>query len=317
MATHAKDSPAVADRTREMLRKVRQVEIHSNRLARGPMVGAWQSIFKGHGLDFEEVREYQPGDDVRSIDWNVTAKAGKPFIKKFREERELTFLLAIDVSASGVFGSGDCSKRERAAELACTLALSATRNNDKVGLVLFSDSVELYVPPSKGRRHVLRLVRDILFFKAARPGTDIAKALAFLCRVQRRQSIVFLISDFILPGAGTPAQATHPAWTSTFRNLSLARQRHEVVCFTVSDPLEAALPDVGRITLEDAETDGMVEFNSGDATARRRQSEAYRRFRSGLDAALRRAGVDSVPVSTSASFIPALTAFFARRGRRR
>src|SRR5215831_9002384 len=189
---------------REILKKIRQIEIRTNRLVSESLAGQYHSVFKGQGMNFEEVREYQPGDEVRSIDWNVTARMNHPFIKKFVEERELTLMLTVDVSASGLFGSRGQSKRELAAEIASVLAFSAIRNNDKVGLLLFSDDVEKFIPPRKGRRHVLRVIREVLFFQPQRQGTDLNKALEFLMRVQSHKAITVIVSDFL----GTPAQRT-------------------------------------------------------------------------------------------------------------
>ena len=185
--------------TREILRKVRQIEISSNRLVSEALAGSYHSAFKGQGIDFEEVREYQPGDEVRSIDWNVTAKMGFPFVKQYREERELTILLAIDISNSGTWGSVERTKRERLAELGALLSFSANRNGDKVGLLLFSDQVEKYLPPAKGQKHVLRILREILFHQNESKGTDLNEGLRFLNRVIRRRAVVFLLSDFIIP----------------------------------------------------------------------------------------------------------------------
>ena len=188
-----------ADQTREIMERVRHIEIRTARLARETFAGQYHSVFKGRGMDFEEVREYVPGDEVRAIDWNVTARTGRPFIKKFREERELTIVLLVDLSASGHFGSLTQSKRELAAEVASVLAFAAVRNNDKVGLILFTDEVEQYVPPRKGRSHVLRVVREILFFDAKRRGTDVVKALEYANQVLKRRAVVFLLSDFLVP----------------------------------------------------------------------------------------------------------------------
>ena len=190
--------------TRQILQKVRQIEIRSNRLVSEALAGSYHSAFKGQGIDFEEVREYQPGDEVRSIDWNVTAKMNAPFVKQYREERELTIVLAVDISTSGSFGSIEQSKRERLAELAALLAFSADRNNDKIGLILFTDEVEHYLPPAKGQKHVLRILREILFNETKGKGTDLRGCLRFLNRVMRRRSIVFLLSDFMIPENGDP-----------------------------------------------------------------------------------------------------------------
>src|SRR5512140_1601317 len=200
---HSGDSRPPSMIPREILKKIRQIEIRTNRLVSETLAGQYHSVFKGQGMNFDEVREYQPGDDVRAIDWNVTARMNHPFIKKFVEERELTLMLVVDVSGSGLFGSRDQSKRELAAEIASVLAFSAIRNNDKVGLILFSDEVEKFIPPRKGRRHVLRVIREVLFFEPQRAGTDLNGALEFLLRVTTRKAIVVVISDFI----GSPTEA--------------------------------------------------------------------------------------------------------------
>jgi uncharacterized protein (DUF58 family) len=215
--------------TRDILRKVRQIEIRTNRIVADSLAGHYHSVFKGRGMDFDEVREYVPGDEVRTIDWNVTARAGHPFVKKFAEERELTLLLLVDASASGHFGSSAQSKRDVAAELACVLALSATRNNDKVGLVLFTDQIELYIPPKKGRRHVLRVVREILFFQPVRRGTDVTQALQFANRMSRRRSVMFLISDFQAPGVSADLR------TPLRQSLSQSARRHDLVAVSIAD----------------------------------------------------------------------------------
>ena len=228
------------EQAKEILKKVRQVEIRTNRLVNDSLAGEYHSVFKGRGMDFDEVREYVPGDEVRAIDWNVTARAGRPFIKKFTEERELTILLAVDVSASGNFGSGPQSKRQMAAELASVLAFSAIRNSDKVGLVLFTDQIEQYIPPRKGRQHVLRVIREILFFEPHSRGTDIVRALDFANQVTSRRAIMFLVSDFELPNQDQ-------ALADLRRAVRLASRRHDLVALHVHDLREAELPDVGQL----------------------------------------------------------------------
>src|SRR5271155_158519 len=239
--------------TREILKKVRQVELRTRRLVTDALAGEYHSVFKGRGMDFDEVREYSPGDEVRLIDWNVTARTGTPFIKKLREERELTILLAVDVSASGKFGSNLQSKRERAAEVASVLAFSAIRNRDKVGLLLFTDDIEQYVPPNKGRTHVLRVIRDILFHAPRRTGTDVAAALDFINDVLRRRAVVFVISDFI---------ESPEAFERLRRQLRLTNQRHDLVLLHLRDRHEEELPAVGLLTLEDPETGEVMEIDT-------------------------------------------------------
>ena len=218
--------------TREILRKVKQIEIRSNRLVSEALAGSYHSAFKGQGIDFEEVREYQPGDEVRSIDWNVTAKMGFPFVKQYREERELTILLAIDISKSTQWGSDNRSKRDKLAELGALLAFSANRNGDKVGLLLFSDQVEKYLPPAKGQKHVLRILREILFHRNLGNGTDINEGLRFLNQVMRRRAVVFLMSDFIIPEYDSEEESIENLF---LKELSTTRKKHDLVCCQVYD----------------------------------------------------------------------------------
>ncbi len=293
--------------TREILRKVRQIEIRTNRIVADSLAGHYHSVFKGRGMDFDEVREYVPGDEVRTIDWNVTARAGRPFIKKFAEERELTLLLLVDVSASGHFGSGTQSKRDVAAELACVLALSATRNNDKVGLVLFTDQVELYIPPKKGRRHVLRVVREILFYRPTRRGTDVVQALQFANRMSGRRSVVFLISDFQTTGIGTEVNSP------LRRALSQAGRRHDLVAVSIRDPREQSLPDVGVAVLQDAETGEVMEVDSGRRRTRERFAALAQQGRDTLLRMLNAEGLDSLMLTTDQPYLSSLVSFFRRR----
>ena len=217
---------AEQDFTRNILRQVRQIEIRSNRLVSEALAGSYHSAFKGQGIDFEEVREYQPGDEVRSIDWNVTAKMGLPFVKQFREERELTILLAIDISESGTFGSSDRSKRERIAELGSLLAFAANRNGDKVGLLLFSDQIEIYLPPAKGQRHILRILREILFHENKGKGTDLYAGMRFTNNVMRRKAVIFLLSDFIIHEV---SKNNHSAEDMFFKEISSTRKKHDLI----------------------------------------------------------------------------------------
>ena len=237
--------------TREILRKVRQIEIKSNRLVSEVLSGSYQSAFKGQGMDFEEVREYQPGDEVRSIDWNVTAKMGLPFVKQYREERELTILLAVDISESTIFGSENRSKRERMAELSALLAFSAARNGDKVGLLLFAEEIEQYLPPAKGQKHVLRILREILFFENKTKGTNLNQGVRFINQVMRRRAIIFFLSDFTMP----PAQKVEDENMEDlfYKEISSTKRRHDLICAQIQDPHEISLPEVGLTTIEDAE----------------------------------------------------------------
>src|SRR5437763_6873052 len=231
----------------EILKKIRALEIKTKGLVQTIFAGDYHSVFKGRGMNFDEVREYQPGDEIRAIDWNVTARLGTAFVKKFTEERELTVVLVVDVSASGNFGSVSQSKRELAAEVACLLAFSAIRNNDKVALLLFTNHVELFIPPKKGRSHTLRIIREILFFKAAARGTEPALALDYLNKVITRRAVVFFISDF---------------QTRDFsRELAVSARHHDFIALHIQDERESVLPNIGIVTLEDAETGEQIEIN--------------------------------------------------------
>ncbi len=303
--------------TREILKKVRQVEIRSRRFVDDTLVGAYHSVFKGQGMDFAEVREYMPGDDVRSIDWNVTAKMDRPFVKLFEEERELTIVLAIDLSASGYFGSLERSKRELAAELACVLAFSATRNNDKVGLLLFTDEVEAYIPPKKGRAHILRVIRDTLFFEPRKRGTNIVNALQTLNRLVKRKAVVFLLSDFLTDDSLSWIRPATRRQGDLPRMLRLTNRRHDLICIDLSDPREFELPSVGIVSLEDAETGEQVEVDTGNAEVRRLYARQNRVRHDALLEGFRKSGVDHFSVTTDTPYINALRAFFNRRRARR
>ncbi len=285
-----------------ILKKIRHLELKTRGLVDAALAGQYRSVFKGRGMNFEEVREYAPGDEVRAIDWNVTARLGEPFVKKFTEERELTVMLIVDVSASGSFGSVELSKRELAAEVASLLAFSAIRNNDKVGLILFSDHVELYIPPRKGRSHTLRLIREILFFEPKGRGTDPASALNYLNRVVTRKSVVFLISDFQTPDIS--------------RELSVTGRRHDLIAMPIVDPREESLPDVGRLTLEDAETGEQIEIDTSSRSVRAAYLAAVDERNDKLKRLLRRNRIDSISLKTDADYMPALRNFFRLRERR-
>ncbi len=299
----------------ELLASVRRVEVRTNRLVNDMMVGAYLSHFKGRGMDFEELREYIPGDEVRDIDWNVTYRMGRPFVKRYREERELAMVLAVDVSGSSMFGSLRRSKREFAAEIAGTLAISATRSSDKVALLLFSDQVELFIPPRKGRRHILRLIREMLFFEPKHRRTDLPAALAFLNRVLHRRSIIFLLTDFL---HSFGAVASRPAGRDAIQEIGLTNARHDLVCIHLHDPRESALPPAGLLTIEDAETGELLEVDSSRTIVRERFARTNAERLAELDRALRRAGVDTLSFSTTEPFAQTLQSFFeTRRGRRR
>jgi hypothetical protein len=302
----------------ELLEAVRRVELRTNRLVNDTMVGAYLSHFKGRGMDFEELREYVPGDDVRDIDWNVTHRLGRPFVKRYREERELAAVLAVDVSGSSAFGSGRVSKREFAAEIAATLALSATRNGDKVALLLFTEEVELFIPPRKGRRHILRIVREMLAFTPRKRGTDIPAALAFLNYALPRRSIVFLLTDFLQrPPGPDNASEDRTGGRDVIQELGITGARHDLVCLHLHDPREGDLPDAGLLTLEDAETGELLEIDSQRGPVREHFRGINADRLAQLDQALNRAAVDTLRMNTSEPFAQTLQRFFEiRRGRR-
>ena len=287
---------------KRILSKIRRLELKTRGLVEAAFAGQYRSVFKGRGMNFEEVREYQPGDEVRTIDWNVTARLGHPYVKKFTEERELTVMLVVDVSASGAYGSVNLSKRELAAEVACVIAFSAIHNNDKVGLLLFSDHVELFIPPKKGRIHTLRLIREILFFEPRGRGTAPALALHYLNRVLTRKAVVFLLSDF---------------QTSLFdRELGITARRHDLIALPVLDPCENALPDAGLVVFEDAECGDQIEVNTSDASVRAAYAHFVERRREEWERAFRRKRIDSIALTTDEDYLPALREFFRTRERR-
>ena len=297
----------------ELLESVRRVEVRTNRLVNDTMGGAYLSGFKGRGMDFEELREYIPGDDVRDIDWNVTHRLGRPFVKRFREERELTAVLAVDVSASSSFGSANRTKREFACEIAATLAFSAAKNGDKVALLLFTDEVELFVPPRKGRRHILRLVREMLMFKPKKRATDISRVLVFLNHVLNRRAIVFLLTDFLHSSVSKVENSR-----DVVQELGLTNTRHDVVCLHLHDPRESELPDAGLVTIEDAETGELLELDSGRNSVREKFASVNVERLAELDRSLIRTSVDTLRLNTTEPFAPVLQRFFEiRRGRRR
>jgi len=305
---------------REILKKIRQIEIRTNRLVTETLGGQYHSVFKGQGMNFEEVREYQPGDEVRSIDWNVTARMNHPFVKKFVEERELTLMLLVDVSGSGLFGSIQQSKRELAAEVASVLAFSALRNNDKVGLILYTDQIEYFMPPRKGRRYVLRLIREILFHEPKHRGTDLPGALEFLGRVMSHRSIAIVVSDFLESAGGGVLGRLSVAPALSQPCLAALRQtkrRHDVVAVQVADRYELELPALGLLVLKDAETGQVVEINTHD----RRRREAFARHQERhvqqLGRMLRSAGIDVIHLRTDQPYATALARFFETREKRR
>jgi uncharacterized protein (DUF58 family) len=291
---------------RDILKKVRQVEIRTRRAVTDALVGNYHSVFRGQGIDFEETREYSPGDDVRTINWNITARMDRPFVKIYREERELTLLLAVDLSASQNFGSGEKSKREAAAELAAILAFSAMRNNDRVGLLLFTDVVELYIPPRKGMQHVLRVVREILFHEPKSAGTDRVAAFDTINHILSRRAMVFFISDF---ACEVPALQDSPE----VRMLSVTAARHDFVVADLSDPRDFALPDVGVVLLEDPETGERVEVDTDDWRLRKRYADLAESGRHEWKRLICRSGAGWMAVGAEDDVVHALRVFMERR----
>ena len=309
---------------REILKKIRQIELRTNRLVTETLGGQYHSVFKGQGMNFEEVREYQPGDEVRAIDWNVTARMNHPFVKKFVEERELTLMLVVDVSGSGLFGSGAQSKRELAAEIASVLAFSAIRNNDKVGVILFTDEAEKYIPPKKGRRHVLRVIREILFYEPKKRGTNLNGALEFLNRVTRHRAITVVVSDFLGTPAsstsGSPKPLTYASETilqNAFVSLRSTNKRHDVIAIQVVDRYELELPPLGRLVFKDAETGEVVEINTSELRKLKAFSERQMKNQAELLRMLRSANIDAIQLRTDQDYGPALGRFFETREKRR
>lgn len=310
---------------REILKKIRQIEIRTNRLVTESLAGQYHSVFKGQGMNFDEVREYQPGDEVRSIDWNVTARMNHPFIKKFVEERELTLMLIVDLSGSGSFGSTQQSKRELAAEIASVLAFSAIRNNDKVGLLLFTDRIEKFIPPRKGRKHVLRVIREVLAFQPRARGTDIQGAIEFLLRVTPHKAIAVVISDFIVPGLQMAEGADRPCGSRPegilpkplLTRLRQANKRHDLVAVQINDPCELELPALGRLVLHDAETGEVTELNTAEPRVRDGFSKRQAQLHAGLGRLFRGAGIDAIQLRTDQPYAVGLARFFETRERRR
>ena len=290
--------------TNDLLARIRRIEITTRKLVSDGFAGEYHSVFKGRGMEFDEVRQYYPGDDVRTIDWNVTARTGEPYVKSYIEERELTVMLAVDVSGSGDFGTKNRFKRDLAVELAAVMSFAATTNNDKVGLLLFTDRVELLVPPRKGRSHVLRMVRDLLVFQPAGASTDIRLALDTVHQLLKRRSIVFLVSDFL-------------ADPESYRQAMLvANRRHDVVAFDLSDPLEREIADVGIIALEDAESGNLRWVDSSSREWRREFRERVARLDEEKNVVFSAARVDRISVTTERDYVAEVGAFFKNRRRR-
>ncbi len=285
--------------TKELMKQVGKIRILTSRLVDEHFSGEYHSVFKGQGIEFDEVREYVPGDDVRAIDWNVTARTGHPFVKRFSEERELTIIFLVDISGSQCFGSRTRSKAEVAAEVTCLLALSAIKNQDKIGLILFSDRIEKNLPPKKGRTAVMRLVREVLAAEETRRGTDIAGALRFLNNVQKRKAVVFLISDFMDDGFE--------------KELRASSKHHDIICCPISDPAEARLPNVGTVELEDPETGDLYWLDTSSKSAREAYENAISQQNDNLQDLLKRNAIDSIYLDTERPFVEEVRKLFKTR----
>ncbi len=288
----------------DLIKKIRRIEIRTRRLVNDSFAGDYHSIFKGRGMEFDEVRPYQIGDEIRTIDWNVTARMGEPYVKRYVEERELTVMLLVDASASESFGSVNRFKRELAAELTAVLSFAATTNNDKVGLIIFTDEIELFIPPRKGRRHILRLIRELLAFEPKNRGTDIKMALDTVNQILKRRSIIFLISDFL----------ANPE--SYRRELAVTNRRHDVIAVDLHDPLEETIGDVGLLALEDPETDEIVWVDTGSRAWRTSYQQRVQRLEAHKRRVFTQSSVDRIRIGTDEDYTAPLTGFFKERARR-
>lgn len=290
--------------TNELMATIRRIELRTRRLVNDSFAGEYHSVFKGRGMEFDEVRPYQPGDEIRTIDWNVTARTGQPYVKRYVEERELTVMLVVDASASENFGSVKRFKRELAAELTAVLAFAATTNNDKVGLLIFTDQVELYIPPRKGRKHILRLIRELLAFEPKHSGTNIKLALDSVNRLLKRKAIVFLVSDFI-------------AVPDSYRKeLAITNQRHDLIAVDLSDPMEEGIANVGVLAVEDPESGEIVWVDTGSRAWQQAFRQRVSKLAAGKDQAFLNASVDRIHVATNEDYTTPLTQFFAQRAMR-
>lgn len=288
----------------DLIKKIRHIEIRTKRLVNDSFAGEYHSVFKGRGMEFEEVRPYQPGDEIRTIDWNVTARTGEPYVKRYVEERELTVMLVVDASASENFGSIQQFKRELAAELTAVLSFAATTNNDRVGLLIFTDQVELYIPPRKGRRHVLRLIREMLAFEPQHRGTDIKLALDTVNHILKRRGIIFLVSDFV-------------ADPDSYRTaMAVTNRRHDLIAVDLRDPLERTIGNVGLLALEDPETGDVLWVDTASKTWRKAFTQRMDSAHAARLRSFRQAGVDRIEVATNQDYVAPLTAFFQERYRR-
>jgi len=287
---------------KELYRKVREIQIHSRKMVNDVMAGEYQSAFKGRGMEFDTVREYQEGDELRMIDWNVTARYGHPYVKTFVEERELTVIFLVDISASGVFGTQIQQKREVIAELCGVLALNAMKKNDRIGLILFSDQIELYVPPKKGKTHVSRIIRELLFFKARHKKTDLNQALEYFNKLNKRKTVVFLVSDYLDDGY--------------FKNMSATNQRHDLVAIEVQDPHEEKLPDIGIISLMDTETGETQMVDTHSQSWQRHYYLSRLQFNETKTNYFKKNSIDHLIIKCDQPYGRQLTTFFKNRARR-
>lgn len=287
---------------REILKKVRRIEIRTRGLVNDLFSGEYHSVFKGRGMSFSEVREYVPGDDIRLIDWNVTARTGDPFVKIFEEERELSVILMVDMSASGQFGTASKLKTELAAELAAVLGFSAIKNNDKVGVIFFTDEVEKYIPPKKGKSHILRVIREILYFTPEQKGTSLGSALDFLLHTAKRRSVVFLISDFMNEGF--------------WKSLKVANRKHDVIGVQIHDPAEENIPDIGMVKVKDPETNDEFWVDTGSASDRKAIRELREMNKAEFMDACKKSRFDIIPISTNEDYVEPLMNYFRMREKR-
>jgi uncharacterized protein (DUF58 family) len=302
--------PEAEARAAEILGRVRKMEVRTSRLVDDAMAGRYASVFKGRGMDFDRVREYVLGDDVRTIDWNVTARTGSPHIKVFTQERELTIILMIDISASSNFGSVEQTKREMATEAGGVLAASAIRNSDKVGLILFTDQVELYIPPAKGRIHIMRLIREALFFEPEGRGTNLKVALDFVNQMLKRRAVVFLVSDYTFPGDTTAIMAEARS------KLQVTSKHHDVIALSVNDPREFTIPEVGLLNIQDLESGETVEINTNNPAQRAKYESQAAERKAAVQKAIRSLGVDLLELENGSDWMPELMKFFETRRRR-
>lgn len=287
---------------KELAKKIRYIQIYTTKAVNNVFAGEYESAFKGHGMEFEDVREYQPGDEIRSIDWNVTARTGKPYIKRFVEERELTVIFLVDLSASGTFGSIKKTKNEIAAELCAVLAFSAIKNNDKAGLVVFTDDVEMYIPPKKGATHVLRLIRELLCFEPQKAHTNIQAGLNYLSRVTRKRAVVFLVSDF--------------QETDFEKQMRVMGKRHDLIAVSITDPREVVMPNVGLLELEDAETGELVLIDTSSTQVRRQYEKGGRARTEDIKRLFHSMGIDQIDIRTDKDYLGNIMRFFLEREKR-